>query len=212
MADGDSVLVSANGRTVQYTRGDTLFQDDLYRFLVRTYSRDWKRPAWMMTLAPPKSDFVFRLAHTLSPWWGPRGSVGAWLSSFGMFYCSHRTQIDLAARHAGLMLDGLFGLRPLWTTLFESLTVSMGDGGPEVFGRWVRPSDVAPLLGILIGSQGQEQISVEGLTRELAKLRESPTPDFVSCMSFAPYPMLVRRAEEAALQLAPVIAKLRSEL
>src|SRR6478672_4251783 len=71
MGDGDAVLLSAKGRTVEYARGDTLFEDDLYRFLARTYSRDWRRPAWMTTLASPKSDFVFRLAHTLSPWWGP---------------------------------------------------------------------------------------------------------------------------------------------
>ncbi len=209
---GDFVLLSADGKSVQYAAGDRLYSDEIYRFLTLTYSEDWKRQPWMKTVMSSKGDFVFKLAHTLSPWWGPPGSVSTWLHSFGMFYCKHRNQIDVAATQAALMLDGLFALRPLWTSLFNSLTVSMGEGGPEVFERWVKASDVAPLLGILIGSQGDRTISLEGLTRELAQLRDSPTPDFISCMSFSPYPMFMARAERAALELAPIITRLRCDL
>jgi hypothetical protein len=152
------------------------------------------------------------MAQALVPWWGPRGSVCAWLSAYGAFYCSHRTDIELANRHAGLMLDGLFGLRPLWTSLFYSLVETMGEGAHQLFERRLGPSDVAPLLGILLGTRGQAELSVGGLAQGIAALRQSPTPDFEALLSVPLYPMLVRRAEDAALQLAPVVSKLRSGL
>lgn len=208
----DNVLLAANSRAVQYARGDTVFEDDTISFLGSAYNPAMKRPLWMNQLSAGQIRPVFGLAHSLSAWWGPRGSVCAWLNQFGVFYMIHRLELELASRHAVLLLDSLFGLRPLWTSLFDSLTSSMGEGGPEVFERWVKPSDVGPFVGILLGSSGPEQIRVQGLSKAIGELRESPTEIFESCVSVPIFSMLVRRAETAAGNLAPVIEKLRARM
>jgi hypothetical protein len=210
--DRDNILLAANTRTVVYARGDTVFEDDTFAFLANAYNSSMQRPLWMANLTMAQVGPVFGLAHTLSPWWGPRGSVCAWLNQFGTFYLTHRPDLELASRHAGLLLDGLFGLRSLWTTLFRSLALSMGDGGPQVFEKWIRPSDVGPFVGILLGSQGPEEIAVNRLPKAITSLRETPTEDFESCVSVPVFSMLIRRAETAAGNLAPVIEKLRAEL
>ena len=210
--DSEYVIVSAAQRVVEYARADTLFEQETFEFLANTYSPAMKRPAWMSWMAPQQSGFAFQLADTLSPWWGPRGSVCAWLHQFGAFHASHRTDIEMAARHGAMMLDGLFGLRSQYNGLFWAMVLAMGEGAAEVFGKWVGPGETARLLGILIGSRGADQISIGGLSRAVAALRESPTEEFEQCMAAPIYPMMVRRAEFAAQNLEPVIEKLRAGL
>jgi hypothetical protein len=207
----NNVLLSADARMVQYARGDTVFEDETLTYLAETYDASMKRPLWM-AMTPAQLRQVFGLAHNLSPWWGPRGSVSAWLDRFGTYYVQHRPSLELAMRQAALLLDGLFGLRPLWTSLFLELVSSMGSGGRQVFERWIKPADASPFVGILMGSDGPARIDVTGLEKAIAALRETPTEEFQSCVSVPMFAMLVRRVQTSAASLAPTIGKLRAEL
>lgn len=208
----DNVLLAADNKTVQYARGETVYEDDPLSYLASAYDASIKLPVWIANVAPVQARPLFGMARSLSPWWGQRGSVCGWLNQFGTFYVSHRPQLELATRQAGLFLDGLFGLKPLWTTLFFSLAASMGTGGPEVFERWVKPGDAGPFLGILLGSSGAGRISLDGFNKALGALRESPTEDFASCVSVPIFSLMVRRAGMAAESLAPLVETLRARM
>ncbi len=210
--DGDSMLLSADVKTVQYVRGETAYEDETIAFLGNAYNGAMKRPAWLSGVQAGQSRPLFGLAQSLSPWWGPRGSVCSWLGQFGVFFQQNRGDIELAIRQSGLLLDGLFGFKPVWTTLFFELAASMGEGGCEVFERWVKPADAGPFAGILLGSRGPARISLEGLVKAIAAQREAPTEEFTACTSFPIYAMMMRRAETAAGALAPLIEKLRARL
>jgi hypothetical protein len=208
---GDAMVLSATPGSVHFTRGDALYQQETIEFVARSYAPA-TRPVWMPILFSAQRGLPLKMAPALCNWWGPRGSVCAWLNSYGMFYCSHRSQFEAAGLQARLLADTLFGLETRWPALFNTLIRSMGEAAPFVLKKWVRAPETAPFLGVLLGSQGDEFISLDGLANALAGLRESPTEEYEACMAGPVYAMTIRRAEEAVRELAPIVARLRAEL
>ncbi len=208
---GDAMVISATPGSVRFACGDALYRQETLEFVSETYTPA-SRPVWMPILFSAQRGFALKMAPALSFWWGPRGSVCAWLNTYGMFYCSHRALFELAGRHARLVTDSLFGLETRWPGLFTTLIQSMGETAPWVLKKWVRAPETAPFLAVLLGSQGDDLISLAGLARALAALRESPTEEYESCRAAPVYGRMIVRAEEAIKELSPVVARLRSEL
>jgi hypothetical protein len=208
---GDAMVLSATPGSVHFTRGDALYRQETVEFVARSYAPA-TRPAWMPILFSAQRGLPLKIAAALCYWWGPRGSVCAWLNTYGTFYCSHRSQFEAAALHTRLLADTLFGLETRWPGLFNTLIRSMGEAAPFVLKKWVRAPETAPFLGVLLGSQGDDLVSLDGLSNALAAMRETPTEEYEACMAAPVYGMMIRRAEEAVRELAPIVERLRAEL
>lgn len=209
---GDAIVLSATPGSVHYARGDSLYCVETHAFVATVYSQEAKRPVWMELLLRDYRGFALRMAPALSFFWGPRGSVCAWLSRYGAFYASNRGDIEVAARYSEQLLEALLSLSARWTGLFYELIRSLGEFAPEVLERWVPSTDYPSLLAVLLGSQGQNELRLEGLLEKIAELRESPTPEFQACVAEPIYARMVQRAEDAARELAPLLTRLRSQL
>jgi hypothetical protein len=209
---GDAIILSATPGSVHYARGDSLFREETHTFVADVYSHDAKRPVWMNLLFRDYRGFALRMAPAFSFFWGPRGSVCAWLSRYSAFYASNRGDLELAARYSEQLLEALLSLSTRWNSLFRELIGSLGEFAPEVLARWVGSTDYASLLAVLLGAQGQNEIKLEDLSSKFAELRESPTSEFEACLSEPIYARMVQRAEDAASELAPLVSRLRTQL
>lgn len=207
----DSILLAVSQRSVLYARGDILFEEDTLDFLSHSSVMNHRRALWLSSLAPGQSEFALKMATNLVPWWGPRGSVSAWLNRFGVFHSGQRNEIEVAARYTTDFLQGLFGMRSTGTG-FHQIVGAMGPCAPEVFSRWVGPSDVPQFLGILLGSRGEKEIKLDNVGPEFAKIRELPALEFRSDVAGSMFFRMLDRAEEGAQRLAPLIARLRTRL
>jgi hypothetical protein len=157
-------------------------------------------PVWMDLLFRDYRGFALRMAPAFSFFWGPRGSVCAWLSRYSAFYSSNRGDMEMAARYSEQLLEALLSLSTRWNSLFRELIRSLGEFAPEVLARWVGSTDYASLLAVLLGAQGQNEIKLgTHCSSKFAELRESPTSEFEACLSEPIYARMVERAEDAAL-------------
>jgi hypothetical protein len=209
---GDAIILSATPGSVYYARGDTLFREDTEIFVSETYTRDMRRPVWIGSLFGDYRGFALRMAPAFSFFWGPRGSVCAWLSRYSAFYSTNRGDMELAARYSEQLLQTLLALSTRWTSLFHELIRSLGEFAPELLERWVPSTDYASLLALLLGAQGENEFRLDALLAKIATLRQSPTAEFEACMSEPIYARMVQRAEDAAAQLSPLVGRLRAQL
>jgi hypothetical protein len=209
---GDAIILSATPGSVYYARGDTLFREDTEVFVSETYTRNMRRPVWIGSLFGDYRGFALRMAPAFSFFWGPRGSVCAWLSRYSAFYSTNRGDIEMAARYSEQLLETLLALSTRWRSLFHELIRSLGEFAPELLERWVPTTDYASFLAVLLGAQGANELRLDALLAKIAALRESPTSEFEACMSEPIYARMVQRAEDAAAQLSTLVGRLRAQL
>lgn len=209
---GDAIILSATPGSVHYARGDSLFREDTEDFVAGTYSVHSKRPPWMGPLLGDYRGFALKMAPAFSFFWGPRGSVCAWLSRYSAFYAANRGDIETAARLAEQLMESLVALNTRWRPLFLELIRSLGEFAPELLERWAPATDHASLLAVLLGAQGANELKLQDLSAKFARLRESPAFEFEACVAEPIYARMVQRAEAAAGTLAPLVARLRAQL
>jgi hypothetical protein len=212
---GDRVLLSIEDGCVQFVAGNTLYKQDQADFLRAEFpagSAFAGRASWLQGISPQEMPFCMGLAAELPPAWPVTAcSTCAFLERFGHFYRSHRPQIELAGRESRYVVEGLLALQH-WPALLEAVMDSMGEPARRSFPKGLADADLGAFIGRLLLGPSHDRIRLAPVPDAMRTLYEQDPPAAEVYLRIPQYLRTLKKLENHAESLAPLIEELRAAL
>jgi hypothetical protein len=211
---GDRLLLSIDRESVRFLAGSILYREDLDGFLAREFPSGLSvrpgRAGWFDGLSRFELPFCMSLAGTLALADGEAISGCAFWERFGSFYCSHRPDIQLAARDLRYVLDGLFALAR-FPELFTVCVNSIGERTRSSLPKGVMARDIAAFLGKLMSETGNDPLTLKDLPATVREIRQSPSEEAIEVRRVAHLRVALDKLERSAERAASVVERLQSQ-
>lgn len=210
---GDRLLLFIDRTSVKFLAGNILYEEDLAGFLQHEFPFSGTVSAdptpWFAGLSSHEVPFCMSLAAALAPASDDSISGCFFLERFGRFYCSHRTDVELAARELPLVLDGLSALQQA-PGLFGMCMDSMGELARASLPRGVARCDVGSFLGKFLIGAGRDQITLAHLPSVVRGIRRSSTEEAERFLQIPHRRRMLETLERSAERVGPLLARLRA--